>query len=164
MVYTVNDDLRDYPMSKDGSFEGESFMANLRVEKQLGRAGLVSITGFQQTDDEVFEDFDGSDFDIGVTDSDTEADTFSQEFRLVGDDYLAGVYFYNDSADSEYAFTWGVDSLPFFVSGQPGVTDSGTADVETSSLALFGEYTFYLADMVSLTLGAAIPTTRRTSS
>ena len=153
MVFTANDDLREYPISEDGRFTGESFTASVRLEKQLAHASLVSITGYQQTRDEILQDFDANDANVGVEGTDTEADTLSQEFRLVGDNYLGGIYFYKDSAESDFAFNWDADSLPVFLTQGDEAVDSGTTDIETSSWAIFGEYTFDLGETISLTLG-----------
>ncbi len=153
VVYTVNDDLRDYPMTEDGEFTGESVLSSLRVEKFVGDVSLISITGYQHTEDDIFEDFDAAEVAIGTSSTDTESDTFSQEFRVVGNNYLAGLFLYRDDAESLGGFFWQEDSLQAFLSREPLSSDVGLVQVETSSWALFGEYRIDLTDAFALTVG-----------
>lgn len=153
VVYVVNDDLRDYPMTEDGEFTGESVLSSLRIEKFVGDLSLISITGYQHTEDDIFEDFDAAQPNIGTSSTDTESDTWSQEFRAVGSNFLAGLFLYHDTAESDGGFFWGEDSLQAFLSGEPFSSDTGIVEVETTSWALFGEYRFDLADSLSLTVG-----------
>lgn len=153
VVYTVDDDLRDYPMTEDGEFTGESLLGSLRVEKFVGGVSIISITGYQHTEDDIFEDFDAALPAIGTSSTDTESDTWSQEFRVVADNFLGGLFLYHDSADSEGGFFWHEDSLQAFLSGEPLSSDVGLVEVETTSWAVFGEYRFDLADAWALTVG-----------
>lgn len=153
VTYTVTDDLRRYPSTEDGKFTGESFMANLRVERFFEDFSVTSVTGYVDTDDDVFEDFDAGPADIGTTRSLTTSETFSQEFRITGSQYLVGLYLYNDEAFTDGRFNWLTDSLQNFISGEPVVGDIGLVDIETESWAVFGEYTFDLSDTFSLTVG-----------
>ncbi|MEM7315138.1 MAG: TonB-dependent receptor, partial [Planctomycetota bacterium] len=152
-TFIVNDNLREYPISEDGNFTGKWFMTNLKLEKEFAAVSLISVSSFQNTQDKIGEDFDSSYASVGISNSETASDTYSQEFRLVGEDYLAGVFFYRDSADSEYAFLWDEQSLQHLFTNDPDVFDSGTGDIDTTSWAIFGEYTFWLSQDLSMTVG-----------
>ncbi|MEM8563409.1 MAG: TonB-dependent receptor [Pseudomonadota bacterium] len=152
-TFTVNDNLRKYAISEDGNFTGKWFMTDLKLEKEFAALSVISVSSFQNTQDKIGEDFDSSYASVGISNSETESDTYSQEFRLVGEDYLAGVFFYRDSADSEYAFLWDEQSLQHLFTNDPNVFDSGTGDIDTTSWAIFGEYTFWLSQDLSMTVG-----------
>ena len=151
---TVNNDLRDYPMNHDGEIDNDALFVSVKIEKEFEDVSLVSITGYQDNEMFLLQDFEGSDANVGLVIFDEESDTFSQEFRLVGANWLAGVYYYEDDAFSDYRFNWFEDSLQSLVTGgRLDITDNAPIDVNTTSWAAFGEYTFELNDKLSLTVG-----------
>ena len=96
-------------------------------------------------------------------------DQLSQELRLASPsgralDYVVGVFLYRQRVETQSVpgATWGSDAAGFY--SQPnqilpayaleGLTTSSRAEVDTESLALFGQLTWHLADAWALTAGA----------
>ena len=151
-----------------------------KVTWQTAIGEITSITAYRSSEFDYQEDFSGSDANLVINNVDEEADQFSQELRLgdVTDDgklkWLVGVYYLNEKInrldnndfrgnDAAVAvtpspvpgLTWG-QLLP--LTGQPW----GQAPFNifydqrntTNSYAAFGQATYTLNDVLSLTLGA----------
>jgi iron complex outermembrane recepter protein len=151
---SANSDFRDYSLNYDGEIDFENWFGSLRIERDFDSVSLVSITGYQSSEGKIDQDVDASSARIGRNGMEEDSETFSQELRLVGENWLTGVYYYNDDAFSSYEFCWEEDSVPSLLSG-PGINpcDNSPIDLETTAWALFGEYRIDLTDTVSLTLG-----------
>jgi iron complex outermembrane receptor protein len=147
-----NGDFRDYPITDDGDFDYDTWVSYLRLEKQFEQFDLVSLTSYLDGDGATMNDFDSAEVNVGRTVFDEDYDTFSQEIRLVGEQWLFGAYYYRDDAVSETNFFWLEDSLPALLSGDD-ILDGGPLDLETTSWALFGEYRFDFSERLALTLG-----------
>ena len=148
---TANDDFREYPVTHDGGFESDSLYSSLRIEKEFETFQLVATTGYLDGDSTIINDFDSNDVNVGLSTFEENYDTFSQEIRLAGENWLGGVYYYMDDAYSDYKFSWLEDSFIDLL--HPGVEDNGPIDIETTAWAVFGEYTFDLTEKLSFTLG-----------
>ena len=151
LSFTANNDFRDYPISTDGGIDYDTWFASVRIEKDLEGMQLVSISGYQDGDGTVDQDFDGNDANIGISHFKEDYNTFSQEFRLAGDQWLGGIFYYRDDVNADYIFEWLEDSIIDLF--QPGVVTNGPMDNVTTSWAAFGQYTFDLTDKLALTLG-----------
>jgi iron complex outermembrane receptor protein len=150
----IDPGFRSYPVSYDGDIKGDYLISSLKIEKEFDAFTLVSLSGYQHGTSKVKTDFDGSPAEIGVNKFDESSDTYSQEFRLVGANWLGGVYYYQDEADSSYEFTWGPDSLQALLApANPFIYDNAPIDVKTTNWAVFGEYTYDFNEQWALTVG-----------
>ncbi len=149
--FTANNDFRDYPITSDGGIDYDTWFASVRIEKDLDDMQLVSISGYLNGDGTTDQDFDANDAEVGITRFKEDYDTFSQEFRLAGDQWLGGIFYFRDDVNADYIFEWLDDSIIDLF--QPGVVTNGPMDNVTTSWAVFGQYTFDLTDQLALTLG-----------
>lgn len=147
-----NGDFRDYPISDDGEVDYDTWISTLRVEKEFEAFQFVSNTGYLDGEGNIDQDFDANEVDVGASFFDEDYDTFSQEFRLVGESLLLGVYYMLDDAYANYDFAFYGDSLIGLLAGED-VVDAGVTDIETEAWAVFGEYRFDLTEALSVTLG-----------
>lgn len=153
---TANDDFRKYPITHDGGVDADSLLASLRIEKDFGRVQLVATTGYQEGDAAITADFDANDADVGRTYFEEHYKNFSQEIRLAGDSWLGGIYYYRDEAYSDYQFRWLNASLPALFA--PEVSDNSPIDINTTSLAAFGEYTVSITPALAIIVGGRYST------
>ena len=156
--FAANDDFRDYPITHDGGIDYDTVMATLRIEKEFGGFDLVATSGYLDGDGGITQDFDGNEAAIAIIPWEEEYDTFSQEIRLVGKNWLAGVYYYSDDAASRYVFDWHAESLQGLLTRGAGKRDNVPIEVETTSWAAFGEYTLDFGEQWSLSLGGRYST------
>jgi iron complex outermembrane recepter protein len=147
-----NGDFRDYPVSDEGDFDYDTWVSYLRVEKEFENFQLVSLTSYLDGNGTTENDFDSAEVSVGASAFEEDYDTFSQELRFVGEQWLAGGYYYLDDAYSDYKFSWLEDSLPAFLWGG-NIFDNAPLDMETTSWAVFGEYRIDFSERLSLTLG-----------
>ncbi|ARN74552.1 TonB-dependent receptor [Oceanicoccus sagamiensis] len=147
-----NGDFRDYPISDGGDFDYDTWLSYLRLEKEFKHFQLVSLSSYLDGDGTTVNDFDSSEASVGSSSFEEDYSTFSQELRLVGDQWIAGAYYYQDDAYSDYKFSWFEDSLPAFLWGG-NIFDNAPLDMETTSWAVFGEYRIGFTERLSLTLG-----------
>jgi len=167
-------DIRSEPLNLDGYVDQEAIRATFRVDWAGDDIALTSLTGYQHATLDQDEDFDYTSIDVGHTLIDEESDTFSQEFRVSSVDggaatlndrlqWLAGVYYYNDDATRKDNFVWGADSLPVFLAGGPAsITDVVGVDIETESIAFFGQVTYGITDQLDLTVGGRYTEDKKT--
>jgi len=149
----VTPDRYSEPFNFDGSLDSDALLSILRIEKNFDNVDFVSLTGFRDSSLDMSEDFDRTNLDVGVTDIDEESDTLSQEFRLSSDNWIFGLYYYKDDAYRADNFGWNSGSLPFLLAGGTSLVGSTIVDVETTSWAAFGQYSFALSDRTDLTIG-----------
>ena len=143
-------------MDNDLDLKGVSATLDWAIAENLK---LISITAYDELDRTLEEDADTTDFGLfsgldpesgeplfvqAAARYDLDAETLSQEFRLVGEwrrlDWFTGVYYYDDEkkdADSRIV-DFGLDAR---------------ADVDTDSIAAFGEFDFHLSEAWTLTAG-----------
>lgn len=149
---SVTPDLYSGELNYGGFSDIEATLGILRIEKELGNLDFVSLTSYRDSTVDQEEDFDRTILDVGFGGIDEDSQTFSQEFRISEDNWILGLYYYNDDAFRNDIFGWNADSLPAFLNGGPKV-DESIVGVETTSWAVFGQYTFDLTGQLSLTLG-----------
>jgi iron complex outermembrane receptor protein len=115
---------------------------------------LKSITGYVGLDSNFMTDFTGTGGIIGGSES--NGDQFTQEFQLLGsavDDrltYIAGFYYLDDEADQLWG--WNANLGPGSGFANIGISEY-TLDVETESMAVYGEASFNFTDALRLTAG-----------
>jgi iron complex outermembrane receptor protein len=114
---------------------------------------LTSVTGFLQNDAGFLNDQDYTALDILATSRREDQEQFSQELRLSsnGDgpfDWVAGVYYFDQSQDGLDRATLGEDTLtalglPFVVPGyEEAVNTQSTIDVESVAAFASGSWSF----------------------
>lgn len=141
------------------SQDNEFTLLSATFEWDFGPVALKSITAYVETSFRSVQDADHSPLplsDLTLTES---ASQFSQELQLVstnGDklDWIIGAFFFSEDAERRSAFTNGrFDSI----ANSLGLTQFAAFDVggevETTSIAVFGQATYRLTDSVAFTGG-----------
>lgn len=134
------DGLADEPFE-----ELTQIMASLKLSWELAGGTLESITGYVETDDRWTADFSGLGLIMASTNA--QVDQFSQEFKFESSamdgrlDYILGAYFFRETADQTFAWQ-------FFTP-----TSSSYIEMETDSIALFGQADYSITDALTATVG-----------
>jgi iron complex outermembrane receptor protein len=126
--------------------EVDAYGGIVTVVHEADQLSLTSITALGDTENEIFEDSDGSPNQVFENDFTSDASQFSQEVRLAsnsGDDgnWLAGVYYFDQDLDSLQRYDLFRELRPFY-GFDP---DMGifllrqNYTQETSSWAVFGQ-------------------------
>jgi len=167
----------------DSTNEQDNTGISMQIDKEFDSVQLTSITSFRNLDTFFMIDTDFTSADIASNSTDTEIDTFTQEFRLAstdGDrlDWMIGGYYFDESADSVDNLTWGTGFRTFAdvlsaAAGAPGAIGSieaalglppgifyspgdGTTEVSTldnQAISLFGQLDFNITDALTATVG-----------
>lgn len=152
-------DLDHFRVSKDAkeSQDNEFLMLSATFEWEFDNYSFKSISGYVETDFESHSDEDHSALDLLELVLIEGAEQFSQEFQLLstGDSdlqWIAGLYYFNEKATRESLF---VRSRYDVFASQFGVRSGFEfgGDVESESIAVFGQATYSLSDSLSLTAG-----------
>ncbi|GIX29642.1 MAG: TonB-dependent receptor [Porticoccaceae bacterium] len=144
----------EYAASTRPIFSVENWGISLTAEWQLPRLGeLKSITAYREVDGLYQTDTDRTNLSVASLRLRQTQDTLSQEFILSGSadealSWLAGLYYYDSDAAAPFFNSYSGDAphgpLAFQFHSQ----------VDTRSLAGFGELTYSPAERLHLTLGA----------
>lgn len=148
-VYTGDYDFTGHNKTNTEGYTG-------RLDWDLGFAKLTSITDYQSTERDYMEDSDASPanyFNFFLT---TDADQFSQEVRLSGDEdalkWVLGFYYLdidiNDSNGAKATDLFAALFGPANVVGFNGVRNPYTLD--TKSWSLFGQVEYELSSQFAL--------------
>jgi len=154
--------------SLPGHFDIDSNQVSLKL-KWFGDS--VDFTSISSRSDEEFDevrDFDGSTPDTFHSFVEQSSTQYSQELRFNSTDgglfafkdrlhWVAGVFYYTDDASRTDGFNFGPDSFlapppPLF----PGLTHNNSSvlvEVDTTSLAIYGQATYAITSRLGLTLG-----------
>ena len=141
-------------------------------------ATITSLTGYADLERDDFIDRDGTQFELVVFNDIGTVKSFSQELRIAGSgdrhDYVAGVFYSSDEL-SDRAEPWAgqtsiLNRLRVLVpagaqaAGAPpevvaeiagGFRDwQNFSDIDTDSIAVFGQFEYALTDALNLTIGA----------
>lgn len=137
----------------------EQFGSTLHLSKDVGAVRLTSISGYSKLDDHWREDFSGgvsallaggtTDTTVALyeRDSRTHQHQFSEELQAAGDafggfvNYVGGLYYFSESGTQDMTTT------TYFV---PSI---GQFDIDTTSLAAFGQASLHLTPQDTLQLG-----------
>ncbi|WP_198398664.1 TonB-dependent receptor [Brevundimonas diminuta] len=155
------------PYAGDYSMEGRDrlklFNADVTTTVDLGELSLVSVTGFVNARHRDDENTDSGPNNLIKGFYRVDQDQFTQEFRLQSNsggrfDWVAGVFYMNDSLKSDSAFEIGLDLLNMLPDPMDGVamgvgTVSYPHSLKTESYAVFGEVDYKLTDRLSLVAG-----------
>jgi outer membrane receptor protein involved in Fe transport len=164
-------DFYDYKVStsfkpeSQNTDEGLSLQADWQTEYFL----VTSISAYRKHDASDKIDADFYDIDALIRTNDLKQEQYSQELRLSGDafedkvNYVAGVYYFNQTLDSETATILGEDAyvlasaylgvnIPqiFLPAGSSALN---VADQKHNSYAIFGQADYHLTDQFVLTGG-----------
>ncbi len=147
---------------RDNELKGLS----VKLNWDLGRMDLVSITAYDKFEREEANDWDGGFYNDSSNINTTDLEVFSQELRLSGqsDDllWIAGLYYSWDEMDEYYHYFMS-DSLFGFGSVAWGIPPFAATPIleldtkyqqETTSKAVFGHVEWSFAEHWRLTLGA----------
>ena len=154
---TCGDDVKDIgKLTQDWfnpiDFEWDSYSLNLSWD--IGFGVVDWITGYQETDESVPTDFDGSSLNFFHAIREQSSEQTSTELRFSSDsfsdnvDFVAGLFWVQD----EY-FLEQQTSIAAFGGPAGSVFQNPTADHEREAWAVFGEVHIGLGDSWTLTLG-----------
>lgn len=122
---------------------------SVQLKAELGDITLKSITAYREMNFDDTVDLDNSDMIGFHTRRMVEQDQLSQEFQLsgqVGDvSYIAGLFYYNESAKTVNPYQFGSPTGPFIVRNFYGV--------DSEAFALFGQAEWAATDQLSISLG-----------
>ena len=134
---------------RDGRVEVETSGASLNINWDVGDIAVTSISGVQSVDRLQSEDTEAGPYPLLLPTFRATTDTFTQELRAAGENealrWLAGFYYFNNEVDGHY--TLDLTNLDF-------VNFEANFIQDTSSLALFGQVEYALADQWTLIAGA----------
>jgi len=130
---------------------------------------LKSITAFRSTRSRGIRDADNTPFLILTTDVGGKAQQFSQEVQLqyAGDGIsgIVGGYYFDEDTDERSSIPISFPPSPPVIArllaGGPGTRDLQVAQLETRSLAAFGEVSVEVTDSVELTGGLRYTSDRK---
>lgn len=131
---------------------------------------LKSITAYRSTESRGIRDADNTPFVIITTDVGAESKQFSQELQLQYDSgpvsaIIGGYYFDEDTferATVPLAFPPSPPVIASLLAGGPGSRDLQYSDLETRSLAAFGEVSVDVTDRLELSGGLRYTEDRKT--
>lgn len=133
---------------------------------------LKSITAFRSTQALGQRDPDNTPLDLLRTDLGTDAEQFSQEIQLQVDagavNAILGAYYFDEDTIERVtvplAFPPSPPVVGSVIAGGPGSRDLQVSDLETKSIALFGEFSWEVADGLELSGGLRYTEDKKTYS
>lgn len=150
----IPDDERDLALSfnPNDSVKGEG--ASLTVGYDLGWAKLSNITAYRVTDVDIFTDLDRNANANSATGFSVFQHTFTEEVNLTSTlpgpfQWVAGIYYYDDTAESKNLVTNGVKSLNF-------------ATIDGEAKAAYFQADYAVTPKLTLTAGIRYSTETRT--
>ena len=134
------------------------------------RISLKSITGYRSTKSRGVRDADNTPFVILTTDLTTDSDQLSEELQLQMDfdnvSAIVGAYYYNEQTNERatvpLSFPPSPPVIASIMAGGPGSRDLQFSDLETDSLAAFGEVSAKLSQGLELSAGLRYTKDRKT--
>jgi iron complex outermembrane recepter protein len=151
IVDDLNDLTQDWYNPID--FEWDSFSLNMNWDVGVGT--ITSITGYQETEESVPTDFDGSSLNFFHALRDQESEQKTQELRFASSqemaeswDFVAGVFWLEDEYQMEQN-----TSIAAFGGPDGAVFQNPFTTQERESWAVFGEAHIGLGEKTTLTLG-----------
>jgi iron complex outermembrane receptor protein len=143
----------DVKESQDNTF----LLLSATFEWNFEKFTFKSITGYAETDFNTVQDGDYSELDLALITLTEKAEQFSQELQLVsnGDgplQWIAGLYYFEEEATRQslvFRSRYDVFASQF---GVPSGFEIG-GEVESDSIAVFGQATYGLTDNLHVTAG-----------
>lgn len=133
------------PVLLDSEVDGHALEVRWEIDERLT---FSSLTGARELKEYSYFDSDGSPFSLIFPRDLQEFESFSQEFRLVGDafgerlQFSTGLYLYEEEGD-----LWNQTD----VFGRPNSLN--VADFDNESWAIYGQFTWAFNERLELTLG-----------
>jgi len=185
--------FRKVSLDMEPTYETEQFGASLEFNYEAGDYRFTSLTGYYDTDANVFWDYDQFRTDVKlnypvtfradgenlITTDDIlsgrrqlfEREQFTQEFRVASDydgsfNFLVGAFYYDEEASTETRITHPALAEGARVLGLSPLFEMYRVEsdpVTTESLALFGEGYFDLNERTKLTVGLRYTDDEKTS-
>lgn len=181
----VDDDPEalDFFSNVDSNNEQDNAGISMQIDKEFDSFQLTSITSFRDLDSFFIIDTDFTSADLASNSTDTQIETFTQEFRLTstdGDrlDWMVGGYFFDESVESTDNLDWGnafrpyadvlsaaagapnalagieqALGLPFGSFYQPGTGTTENSTLDNQAISLFGQLDFNINDSLTATVG-----------
>ncbi len=146
-LYTDRD--RQFTGTTDGEvFEKSKVQGhNLTAKLSTEFGELKSITSFRKLNWDDSLDLDGSPLSLAHTQRDSDYDSFSQEFQIVGNsgalDYVLGAYYFEDD---------GFTNNPQFFFGGASIFDSRYGST-TEAIAAYGQIDFAVTEALTVSGG-----------
>lgn len=159
----------------NSEFDREVRQLMARIDYEAESLSFVSLTSWRGSSLDELRDLDSTRFDTIVQDTKEKSEAFSQEFRISSNpsdggrlDWVAGLYYYKEDTDRLDRFPFGPDSAisaiaaavdagfpaaPVFVPGVETLNEDFFDDVDTTSIAAFGQFTYSLTDSLNVTVG-----------
>ena len=152
--------------SDDLYYERNIWGLSAEVHWEIGGLNLTSLTTYRDADDEVRVDLFGTPRDMVVQNSENDATTWSQEFRLdnAGSGskltWVVGAFFLGEEherSERKEILTGVIAVTPLVPIVDPGEPWTTTQDFdqsnETDSIGLFGEVSYNLTENTALAVG-----------
>ena len=176
-------DFRTVNLDQEPTFEAEQLGVSLAINHQVGNYKLTSLTGYFDTQSDVFQDFDRFATDVRLNFPVTyranardvittdliqsgrrdvgDAEQFTQEFRIASEydgkfNFLLGAFYYEEEARVQVLITHPTLALAqqaFGLSRDFEWFNIESDPIKTESYALFGEGYFDVSDQTRVTLG-----------
>jgi iron complex outermembrane receptor protein len=168
-------DKQHQRFNTDGYQEREEWGVTARLDLDLGRMELSSITGYLDHAFEELHDFDATEAQVIDRFADETSESISQELRLASTpgsewfgfdnlEWLVGLYYFHDDAWRYERFTFGPDNLLSAVfNGGMTVLTHDFHSVDTEAWAAFAQAGLELTESLKLTLGVRYSEDRKTS-
>lgn len=155
------------PVSSTSEVWGVAGTATLQL---TDRVLLTSITSYRSTDSRGVRDADNTPFEILTTDLTTDSRQLSQELQLqLGFEKvnaILGAYYFNEATDERLTALLPFPPTPPIIAsllaGGPGARDLQISDLETDSIAAFGQLSLKPTSRLELTGGLRYTRDRKT--
>ncbi|MFK7977517.1 MAG: TonB-dependent receptor [Halioglobus sp.] len=136
-------------------FQWDSYTLNMNWDVGVGT--VTSIIGYQETDEEVKTDFDGSSLNFFHVNRLQESEQTSVELRFASSDelsdtwdFVAGVFWLEDEYQLEQRTSIGAFGGP---NSENTLFQNPMTDHQREAWAIFGEFHMALTDRLNLTVG-----------
>ena len=150
-----NPDFYEGAADYDSQDEVKTIGGALFLDWHLGSIVVKSITAYNRSEYDESDDNDMSPTDFLLVQFDSEAEQWTQEFRVTGNlnqktDWLIGLFYFQEDNDE---FEAGHGIISQFLAGIPRGGIFKKFDLETESVAVFGELTHDWTEQLSFRLG-----------
>lgn len=151
---------KNSPESTDNQFT----LLSATLDMDFDNFSIKSITGYSESEFLTIQDGDSTTADNYLHIPEEQAEQFSQEIQIIsnGDSalrWIGGLYYFQEDATriTTLAGPRMDEALAFLTANVPGFTDDVAfrvgGDIETTSVAVFGQATYDVSDQLAVTVG-----------
>ena len=146
--------------ANEDSNEDSSYSAGLHIDYDFSGMSFVSLTNVMNFDKMLMMDASGTPQNLFQYGTDSEASSFSQEFRLSGSSdafrWVGGLYYLHIDSDTKDGLMGSTGSLfaGSFGLGDTGVDPVADRTLKTDSTSLFGQVEYDFAPRWTVIVGA----------